>query len=136
MNQTTNPLTTLATAEKALITNLHGLAIALDKVGTSPLQQAQARVQASAAAAAQRLQNGLAASLADVLGVAALMGEMSVMLQADARESQMIDLSDDVMIDLSGVDPCLPEAPLPAPLPGEQMIDLREPPPVRKSRKR
>lgn len=96
-----NPLTTTATAEAALINNLNGLAAALDRVGTDHLAAAVGRVHTSAAKAADRLKTGMAASMADVLGVADLINTMNALLTADMNDAVLIDLS------LPPAPPCL-----------------------------
>ena len=71
MTTTNNPLSQIAGAEASVVHALNAAAAALDSIGTSSLDQAMARLQASAAAAKDRLAGAaalLGLAVADVVG--------------------------------------------------------------------
>lgn len=67
---TANTVAAASAAESRLVSGIHAAADALDRVGTSPVQEALDRLAASAAAARARLQAGGCAAAAILLGVA------------------------------------------------------------------
>ena len=114
----TNPLSQIASAEASLVQALNATSAALDNLGTNSLDQAMARVQASAAGAKDRL-----------AGAAALLGltVADVVETVTGTAAQIVAAL--AVNDLQPVRPAALTAPIPTQPAADPIIDLAPPPP-------
>ena len=114
----TNPLANLTAAEATIVQALHATAAQLDAIGTSKLDEALKRVQASAAGAKDRL-----ASAAALLGLTVA----DVVETFTGTAAQIVAAL--AVNDLQPVKPAALPAPIPTQPDADPIIDLAPPPP-------